>query len=101
MLINQQSKQEFYQELSAGNRVLIVTISPQSRATIAKHFGISLIEVWIFLACLLDESFRLNGDWFAKSAKKLTTFFKGIGAKMVLDSSFGEFALRRRKGQKV
>ena len=45
ILVNQQSTEEFLSQLAAGPKLAVVTVSPQSRASLAAHFGIPQSEV--------------------------------------------------------
>lgn len=63
-MLGKQSLDEFLSALSKGKDV-IVSISQQSRASIAVHYEISPLQVF----------------------KKLTTFFKSLGVKAVFDTS--------------
>lgn len=85
ILIAAQSTTEFYQNLNKGHTV-VVSISPQSRASVATYFGISTLQ----------------------AHKKLITLFKKLGVSYVFDTSFSrEFSLlesaaefvARKKGQ--
>ncbi|KAL2475767.1 ferredoxin hydrogenase [Abeliophyllum distichum] len=64
VMLEKQSLEEFLSNLSKGKAV-IVSVSPQSRASIAVHFGLSSLQV----------------------LTKLTTFFKSLGVKAVFDTS--------------
>ncbi|KAL2495610.1 ferredoxin hydrogenase [Forsythia ovata] len=64
VMLEKQSLDEFLSNLSKGKAV-IVSVSPQSRASIAVHFGLSSLQV----------------------LTKLTTFFKSLGVKAVFDTS--------------
>ncbi len=45
ILINAQSVGEFFAAIAAkGNKTVVVSISPQSRASIAAHFRLSVVE---------------------------------------------------------
>lgn len=71
ILIAAQSTTEFYQQLNSG-KTMVVSISPQSRASVAAYFGISALQ----------------------AHKKLTTLFNKLGVSHVFDTSFSrEFAL--------
>ncbi|KAL5728267.1 hypothetical protein ACHQM5_001375 [Ranunculus cassubicifolius] len=59
-----QSLDELLSSLETGKEV-IVSLSPQSRASLAAHFGLSPLEVF----------------------RKVTTFFKSLGVKAVYDTS--------------
>ncbi|XP_020532603.1 protein NAR1 isoform X2 [Jatropha curcas] len=63
-MLEKQSLDEFLLNIDKGKAV-VVSLSPQSRASLAVHFGISPLQVF----------------------KKLTTFFKSIGVKAVFDTS--------------
>ncbi|KAL9237899.1 hypothetical protein vseg_012394 [Gypsophila vaccaria] len=64
VMLEKQSIDEFLSSINQGKAV-IVSISPQSRASLAVHFGLSPVQVF----------------------KKLTTFFKSLGVKAVFDTS--------------
>ncbi len=71
ILIQAQSIEEFCANLNIGKTV-VVTLSPQSRASLAAHYGLSLLA----------------------TARKLKTYFAGLGVNAVFDSSFGrQFSL--------
>lgn len=64
VMLEKQSLDEFLSNINQGKAV-IVSISPQSRASLAAHFGLSSLQAF----------------------KKLTTFFKSLGVKAVFDTS--------------
>ncbi|KAG6496782.1 protein NAR1-like [Zingiber officinale] len=64
VMLEKQSLDEFLAHINSGNHV-IISISPQSRASLAAYFDLSPIQV----------------------LRKLTTFFKSLGAKAVFDTS--------------
>ncbi|KAL8469197.1 hypothetical protein ACS0TY_032141 [Phlomoides rotata] len=64
MLEELQSLDEFLLNLNKGKAV-VVSLSPQSRASLAVHFGLSPLEVF----------------------RKLTTFLKSLGVKAIFDTS--------------
>ncbi|KAJ0236701.1 Protein NAR1 [Hirschfeldia incana] len=64
VMLEKQSSEEFLSALTKGKDV-IVSLSPQSRASIAVHYDISPLQVF----------------------KKLTTFLKSLGVKAVFDTS--------------
>ncbi|XP_056258227.1 cytosolic Fe-S cluster assembly factor narfl [Seriola aureovittata] len=72
ILITQQSHEEFFKVLrnNKGNateqKVVVVSVSPQSRASLAALFNLSSSE----------------------AGRRLTTFFKGLGVHHVFDTSF-------------
>ncbi|KAJ8363785.1 hypothetical protein SKAU_G00126160 [Synaphobranchus kaupii] len=71
ILIAQQSQDELYKVLhdnksSAEQIVVVVSVSPQSRASLAAHFGLSTSD----------------------TARRLTAFFKNIGVHHVFDTGF-------------
>lgn len=90
VLVEQQSHHEMMRSLSqlAPSRVAVVSLSPQSRASLAARYNLSLIEV----------------------AKRLYTFFKRLGFKKMLDVTLArdmsllecgrEFLQRYRRGLK-
>ncbi|XP_027185315.1 protein NAR1 [Coffea eugenioides] len=64
VMLEKQSLDEFLSNINEGKAV-IVSVSPQSRASLAVHFGLSPLQVF----------------------KKLTTLFKTLGVKAVFDTS--------------
>ncbi|KAL5836455.1 hypothetical protein ACOSQ4_015952 [Xanthoceras sorbifolium] len=64
VMLEKQSSDEFLSNINKGKAV-IVSLSPQSRASLAAHFGLSPLQVF----------------------KKLTTFLKSLGVKAVFDTS--------------
>ncbi|KAG7019383.1 Protein NAR1, partial [Cucurbita argyrosperma subsp. argyrosperma] len=86
VMLEKQSLDEFLSNINKG-KVVIVSLSPQSRASLAVHFGISPLKVF----------------------QKLTTFFKSMGVKAIFDTSCSrdltlieacnEFIARYRKSQ--
>lgn len=64
VMLEKQSLDEFLSNINEGKAV-IVSLSPQSRTSLAAHFGITSLQVF----------------------KKLTTFFKSLGVKSVFDTS--------------
>ncbi|XP_061339825.1 protein NAR1 isoform X2 [Gastrolobium bilobum] len=64
VMLEKQSLDEFLSNINAGKTV-IVSLSPQSRASIAAYFGISPLQAF----------------------KKLTRFFKSLGVKAIFDTS--------------
>ncbi|XP_030646701.1 cytosolic Fe-S cluster assembly factor narfl isoform X2 [Chanos chanos] len=72
VLITQQSHEELYRVLhhnkssSAEQKVVVVSVSPQSRASLAARFGLSSSE----------------------TGRRLTSFFKNLGVHHVFDTSF-------------
>ncbi|CAI9290546.1 unnamed protein product [Lactuca saligna] len=64
VMLEKQSLDEFLSNINNGKTV-IVSLSPQSRASIAVHYGLSPLQVF----------------------KKLTTLFKTLGVKAVFDTS--------------
>ncbi|XP_020606297.1 probable cytosolic Fe-S cluster assembly factor v1g210509 [Orbicella faveolata] len=83
VLITQQSQDELYKIIennhklakegkSYGQKVIVVSVSPQSRASVAAKFRLDVTE----------------------TAKKLTTFFKDLGVHHVFDTTFSrDFSL--------
>ncbi|XP_050368356.1 protein NAR1 isoform X2 [Argentina anserina] len=63
-MLEKQSLDEFLLNIDKGKAV-IVSLSPQSRASLAVHFGISQLQVF----------------------RKLTTLFKSLGVKAIFDTS--------------
>ncbi|XP_023542134.1 protein NAR1-like isoform X1 [Cucurbita pepo subsp. pepo] len=88
VMLEKQSLDEFLSNIDNG-KVVIVSLSPQSRASLAVHFGISPLKVF----------------------KKLTTFLKSMGVKAIFDTSCSrdltlieackEFIARYRQSQSV
>ncbi|KAK9978332.1 hypothetical protein ABG768_020087 [Culter alburnus] len=73
VLITQQSHEELYRVLrynkqvsSSEQKVVVVSVSPQSRASLAAHYGLNSSEV----------------------ARRLTSFLKNLGVHHVFDTSF-------------
>ncbi|KAL6197723.1 hypothetical protein ACLB2K_033328 [Fragaria x ananassa] len=64
IMLEKQSLDEFLLNIDKGKAV-IVSLSPQSRASLAVHFGISQLQVF----------------------RKLTTLFKSLGVKAIFDTS--------------
>ncbi|XP_041027896.1 protein NAR1 [Juglans microcarpa x Juglans regia] len=64
VMLEKQSLDEFLSNVSKG-KPIIISLSPQSRTSLAVHFGISPLQVF----------------------KKLTTFLKSLGVKAVFDTS--------------
>ncbi|XP_062013642.1 protein NAR1 isoform X2 [Rosa rugosa] len=64
VMLEKQSLDEFLLNVDKGKAV-IVSLSPQSRASLAVHFGISQLQVF----------------------RKLTTLFKSLGVKAIFDTS--------------
>ncbi|CAI9087141.1 OLC1v1021138C3 [Oldenlandia corymbosa var. corymbosa] len=64
VMLEKQSLDEFLSNLDKGKAV-IVSVSPQCRASLAVHFGLSPLQVF----------------------KKLTTLFKSMGVKAIFDTS--------------
>ncbi|KAJ4980769.1 hypothetical protein NE237_031606 [Protea cynaroides] len=64
VMLEKQSLEEFLSNLESGKAV-IVSVSPQSRASLAVQFGLSPSQVF----------------------RKLTTFFKSLGVKAIFDTS--------------
>ncbi|KAI5077738.1 hypothetical protein GOP47_0007562 [Adiantum capillus-veneris] len=65
VMLEQQSVDEFMKQVSSEDKAVIVSISPQSRASLACYYGITPLQ----------------------ALKKLTTFFKSLGVKAVFDTS--------------
>ncbi|KAL5073603.1 hypothetical protein RYX36_012587 [Vicia faba] len=88
VMLEKQGLDEFLSNINQGKAV-IVSVSPQSRASIAAHFGISPVQVF----------------------KKLTRFFKSLGVRAIFDTSCSrdltliescvEFITRYRQSQLV
>ncbi|CAN0890831.1 Protein NAR1 [Linum grandiflorum] len=64
VMLEKQSPDEFLANIDEG-KAIIVSLSPQSRTSLAVHFGLSQLQVF----------------------RKLTTFFKSLGVKAVFDTS--------------
>lgn len=75
ILITQQSQDEIYRVLAEkaqskeNQKVVIVSISPQARASLAAKYNFSIVE----------------------TAKKLTAFFKVLGVNYVFDTTFSRY----------
>ncbi|CAJ2642678.1 unnamed protein product [Trifolium pratense] len=88
VMLEKQGLDEFMSTISKGKAV-IVSLSPQSRASIAAHFGVSPLQAF----------------------KKLTRFFKSLGVRAIFDTSCSrdltlvescvEFTTRYRQSQLV
>ncbi|XP_041025552.1 protein NAR1-like isoform X2 [Juglans microcarpa x Juglans regia] len=86
VMLEKQSLDEFLSNVKKG-KAIIISVSPQSRASLAVHFCITPLQVF----------------------KKLTTFFKSLGVKAVFDTSCSrdltliescnEFIMRYRQSQ--
>ncbi|WOG97329.1 hypothetical protein DCAR_0416669 [Daucus carota subsp. sativus] len=63
VMLEKQSLDEFLSSIDKG-KIVIVSLSPQSRASLAEYFGLSSLQVF----------------------KKLTTFFKSLGVKTLFDT---------------
>nr|GMC53240.1 protein NAR1 [Ipomoea batatas] len=63
-MLEKQSLDEFLSNINKGKAV-VISVSPQSRASLAVHFDISPLQVF----------------------RKLTTFFKSLGVKAIFDTS--------------
>jgi hypothetical protein len=44
-MLQQQSTDEFVQRLSSSSQAVVVSLSPQSRASLATHYGITPLQV--------------------------------------------------------
>jgi iron only hydrogenase large subunit-like protein len=87
VLITQQSKEEFYTNLAAVGQkktsegegpLVVISISPQTRASLAVHYGLNA----------------------AQTLRRLITLFKSLGADYVFDTSFSrEFTLLESMGE--
>ncbi|WJX42467.1 Cytosolic Fe-S cluster assembly factor nar1 [Trifolium repens] len=88
VMLEKQGLDEFMSTISKGKAV-IVSVSPQSRASIAAHFGVSPLQAF----------------------KKLTRFFKSLGVRAIFDTSCSrdltlvesclEFITRYRQSQLI
>ncbi|BBN09827.1 cytosolic iron-sulfur assembly component 3 [Marchantia polymorpha subsp. ruderalis] len=65
VMLEQQSTTEFLNRLKSGDSAVIVSLSPQSRASLASHYNLTALQAF----------------------KKLTTYFKSLGVKAVFDTS--------------
>ncbi|KAL2630521.1 hypothetical protein R1flu_015207 [Riccia fluitans] len=65
VMLEQQSTSEFLSRLSSGDKAVIVSLSPQSRASLAAHYDLPPVQAF----------------------KKLTCFLKSLGVKAVFDTS--------------
>ncbi|TYK30861.1 cytosolic Fe-S cluster assembly factor narfl [Cucumis melo var. makuwa] len=75
VMLEKQSLDEFLSNINKG-KVVIVSLSPQSRASLAVHFGISPLKATNYEVLGVGQVF-----------KKLTTFFKSMGVKAIFDTS--------------
>ncbi|WMV42446.1 hypothetical protein MTR67_035831 [Solanum verrucosum] len=89
VMLEKQSLDEFLSNLEKG-RTVIVSLSPQSRAALAVHYGLSSLQVgfgagiFIFVVYCLQYIFSPDmTDVF----RKLTTLFKSLGVKAIFDTS--------------
>ncbi|KAG0616101.1 hypothetical protein M758_5G090500 [Ceratodon purpureus] len=65
VMLEQQSTGELLSQLSASNKAVVVSLSPQSRASLAAYYGLTPLQAF----------------------KKLTGFLKSLGVKAVFDTS--------------
>ncbi|GAQ90605.1 ferredoxin hydrogenase [Klebsormidium nitens] len=65
VMLQQQSTDEFVQRLSSATQAVVVSLSPQSRASLATHYGITPLQAF----------------------RKLTGFLKSLGVRAVFDTS--------------
>ncbi|CAK9236663.1 unnamed protein product [Sphagnum troendelagicum] len=65
VLIEQQSTGEFLSQLDTGKKAVVVSLSPQSRASLAAYYGVTPLQAF----------------------KKFTGFMKSIGVRAVFDTS--------------
>eukprot|EP00899_Mesostigma_viride_P002129 jgi/Mesvir1/11917/Mv00255-RA.1 len=65
ILLQQQSVDEFLAQLSHGQKRVVISIAPQSRASLAEYYGVSPME----------------------AIQRLTSFFKSLGVAAVYDTS--------------
>lgn len=65
VMLEQQSVNEFLSHIISGENAVIVSVSPQSRASLATYYGLTPLQVF----------------------KKLTGFLKSLGVKAVFDTS--------------
>ncbi|KAL5163691.1 Protein NAR1 [Glycine soja] len=115
VMLEKQSLDEFLNNINSGKAV-IVSLSPQSRASIAVHFGISPIQKQCLCICKGKAAYSDLPSYLciARSFlafKKLTRFFKSLGVKAVFDTSCSrdltlvescvEFITRYRQNQLV
>lgn len=62
-MLQQQSTDEFVQRLRSGTQAVVVSLSPQSRASLATHYGITPLQVpalpspRVCWGCLLNRIF--------------------------------------------
>jgi len=86
VILERQNSTELLSALNNSNKYFIVTLSPQSRVSLASHFGLTEEQVF----------------------SRLTGYFSSLGASKVVDSNFGltiglqlaaeEFISRYKKG---
>lgn len=78
VLISQQSFKEMLDVLAAKHKHVVVTLSPQSRASLAAHFEMPVVVVH----------------------RKLVTLFRNLGVNLVIDSTCsGDFALLESRAE--
>ncbi|XP_024378244.1 protein NAR1 [Physcomitrium patens] len=65
VMLEQQSTGELLSQLSASNKAVVVSLSPQSRASLAAYYGLTPLQAF----------------------KKLSGFLKSLGVKAVFDTS--------------
>lgn len=103
-MLEKQSLDEFLLNVSKGKSV-VVSLSPQSRASLAVHFGLSPLEVicYTYKTMLIWYNFHNVGwmnCWFVHFGymclviisayqvfRKLTTLLKSLGVKAIFDTS--------------
>jgi hypothetical protein len=49
ILVQQQSLAEFFTALTDATKIHVVTVSPQTRAALAAHFGMNILQVYMVL----------------------------------------------------
>lgn len=107
-MLEKQSLEEFLSNLTKGKAV-IVSLSPQSRASLAVHYGLSSLQVRSYIKTMWFWQYGIHFHhvqymewWFPtmylyfltlpilnnfQVLTKLTTFFKSLGVKAVFDTS--------------
>eukprot|EP00850_Spirogloea_muscicola_P012867 SM000085S23217 [mRNA] locus=s85:102393:106718:- [translate_table: standard] len=65
IMLEQQSTDEFVSKIQAGDKAVIVSLSPQTRASLAVYYGVTALQAF----------------------RKLTTYLKSLGVRAVFDTS--------------
>lgn len=73
VLISSQSKSEFYRGVADSSiKMVVVTISPQTRASLAVKFGMSQKDTFMALANVFTQMFRCNIVMDATASRDVT-----------------------------